>query len=772
MWPVIIDLVQIALHLLQNVSLLALVLVAYVSLKRHTTMHGIAANLWLGIIFSTGALIALSLSFSPMPGVNIDGRGIMVTLSAVFGGPVAAVLTVAVTASYRLWLGGIGAYPAVISMVTGVLWGLGFRHLVARGRISYRLRSLWFLGIISMLQALALWYVLFPQQAKTVGFLLAVPSFIIVPLGIAVLGTILKREDERLQLQRDIEDKSNLLDAVVESIGYGVTVVDADRRITFFNGTAKKILGRGPSSTAAESWGQTYEVFKEDGVSRFAPEEYPIVRAVRGEYTDEYPMWIGGIDQADRRLIRNTARPLVGSDGKSRGGVAVFRDVTEEMRLQEDLRQHKAQLASAILSMENGFALFDAEDRLLVYNSVFISDEAVADFGDPIGHTFAELNRAFAYAPLSAVAAQPDPESWIEWRLEMHRNPPPEPLEIEWTDGRWMRVIERRTRDGGYVGSWTDITTLKQREAELLLAKERTERAKQELEISEALMRAVADHMPALVAYVGHDEIYRYCNETYFEWFGIPTSSIVGASSRELLGLEVYQETKPYIDAALRGETVGFERRMMAKGKEIWLQGRYIPHRAPTGEIIGFYIMGWEITESRRREFELREAVSRDALTGVLTRRAFDEILAEATNHWQEIGHGSTLLYLDIDHFKAINDTLGHAVGDEVLKIFAQHIRSLVRSEDKVARLGGDEFVVLLHDVTSAAVAQRIASDLNKLVQQPAVIGGKKVAISTSIGIAVAKGPVSGVQLLQEADLALYQAKAEGRNTFATRNIA
>ena len=125
------------------------------------------------------------------------------------------------------------------------------------------------------------------------------------------------------------------------------------------------------------------------------------------------------------------------------------------------------------------------------------------------------------------------------------------------------------------------------------------------------------------------------------------------------------------------------------------------------------------------------------------------------------------LLYLDIDRFKQINDTMGHAVGDAILVAFAGRLRACVRETDLVARLGGDEFVVLVEDLDSSAVAQSIAQKLVENLAGGITVDGTTIAVTTSIGIAYRDGAIaSGDELIKLADDALYSAKAAGRNTY------
>lgn len=159
-----------------------------------------------------------------------------------------------------------------------------------------------------------------------------------------------------------------------------------------------------------------------------------------------------------------------------------------------------------------------------------------------------------------------------------------------------------------------------------------------------------------------------------------------------------------------------------------------------------------------------------DPLTGLANRLAFHEalplMLARARRH----GHALALMYLDIDHFKTINDTLGHAAGDEVLCEFARRLQTSVRTTDLVVRLGGDEFVVVLEDLADADVAGAVAEKIVGHVERPVFdVHSRALSVSTSIGIAfhaAASPPTTASELLARADAALYAAKVGGRNRF------
>jgi len=151
---------------------------------------------------------------------------------------------------------------------------------------------------------------------------------------------------------------------------------------------------------------------------------------------------------------------------------------------------------------------------------------------------------------------------------------------------------------------------------------------------------------------------------------------------------------------------------------------------------------------------------ARDALTGLADRALFRRRLAAAAS----TGRGLTLLFLDLDNFKNVNDGYGHAVGDELLCEVGRRLEGVVRADDTVGRLGGDEFVVLCEDIRDALEARLIGQQLRRLLNRPIEIGEKSLMVGASIGVAVFPDDADNADdLLKNADLALYHAKAEGR---------
>ncbi len=327
-------------------------------------------------------------------------------------------------------------------------------------------------------------------------------------------------------------------------------------------------------------------------------------------------------------------------------------------------------------------------------------------------------------------------------------------------DGRvyWFHsdYIPDREADGqvrGFYALTFDVTA--QKTAEQLAA------------ASEHRMRLIADHVPAAVCYIDEQRCYRFNNAAYARWFGRPIDEITGRTVREIQGEEVYRLVEPNLERAFAGEQSTFEITIDRLGEARHLRVSYVPEREEGGRVTGVYALIQDSTALINAQKNLLKTSQHDSLTGLVNRSRLDEILAEAAARSRRHGLGVALLYLDIDHFKQINDSHGHAAGDNVLREFARRIQSCARGTDTVARLGGDEFVIALEDLHDSDGAVTVASKIREAMRVPVDLEGASIDVGASIGIAFARtGHFEPEMLLKRADRALYQAKAGGRGDF------
>ena len=195
-----------------------------------------------------------------------------------------------------------------------------------------------------------------------------------------------------------------------------------------------------------------------------------------------------------------------------------------------------------------------------------------------------------------------------------------------------------------------------------------------------------------------------------------------------------------------------------------WRQGDARPQRLADGTTVwhGFIT---DVTERKRIEAELQEFASTDSLTQLPNRRHFMARIEAQLAHMRHGGAGAAVMMRDLDHFKSINDRWGHAIGDEVLRHFANILRTQLRAGDLAGRTGGEEFAILLA-ATDLDAAQGIARRIQeRFAAQPLAVADEMVALTVSIGIALMDAADPGAEAaLARSDFALYRAKKDGRN--------
>jgi diguanylate cyclase (GGDEF)-like protein/PAS domain S-box-containing protein len=284
---------------------------------------------------------------------------------------------------------------------------------------------------------------------------------------------------------------------------------------------------------------------------------------------------------------------------------------------------------------------------------------------------------------------------------------------------------------------------------------------------SEQRLRGITDNLPVLISYIDAEERVEFCNQTCLEWLGLDPRETQGKTLREIWSPEIYAARRPYLAKALQGERVDFEVDREALGVTRTLQNVYLPDIAADGTVKGVFMLSNDVTPLKRVERQLSALARFDTLTGLANRHQFNEKLPDALGRAQRAGSALALMFLDVDHFKSINDTYGHAAGDSVLREFARRLRDCVRTTDTVARLAGDEFVVILEGVHTEAEPRFVARKIVAQINLPFELEDRMLAVTTSIGIAFHPGgAVSPEDLLARADAALYTAKAQGRNTY------
>jgi diguanylate cyclase (GGDEF)-like protein len=261
------------------------------------------------------------------------------------------------------------------------------------------------------------------------------------------------------------------------------------------------------------------------------------------------------------------------------------------------------------------------------------------------------------------------------------------------------------------------------------------------------------------------DEKLIVCNATYVHMYGLsgedarpgtPLARIDAARAR--IGTAAIASPEQAAAAARSGQEYSAFTQELMDGRIIAVSQRPMADG-------GLVAVHEDITERRCAEAKISHLARHDPLTNLPNRVLFREFLDRAFAKPRS-GEGCAVLCLDLDHFKTVNDTLGHAIGDEVLKLAAVRLMTAVQSADMVARIGGDEFAVVQTGVARPEQCSELASRIVELLSRPFEIGGRPIEIGTSVGIAIAPNDgTNSDQLLKNADMALYLAKSDGRGT-------
>ena len=293
--------------------------------------------------------------------------------------------------------------------------------------------------------------------------------------------------------------------------------------------------------------------------------------------------------------------------------------------------------------------------------------------------------------------------------------------------------------------------------------------AEEALRESEARYRAIVEDQTELICRFRPDGALTFVNEAYCRYFGKKREELIGHSFTALV-FDVDQEfvEEQFASLSLENPVVTYEHRVMLPDGQIrWQQWSDRAIFDEQGSFIEFQSVGRDITEQVQAEEQLVHIATHDVLTGLPNRRLFNDRLNLELAHAHRNQRGLAVMLLDLDHFKEVNDTLGHSVGDKLLRVVGNRLMSLLRQSDTVARMGGDEFMLLLPEIAQEEDAVRIARKVLEAIRKPYEFDGHKLHVTTSIGIAMY--PEDGEDsdtLMKNADIAMYRAKDGGRDNY------
>jgi diguanylate cyclase (GGDEF)-like protein/PAS domain S-box-containing protein len=566
--------------------------------------------------------------------------------------------------------------------------------------------------------------------------------------GQRYFGAFLSDISERIQINQQLEEKRELLDAILETIDVAVVACDAVGNLTIFNRAARTFHGLDLKRIAPSEWPNYYSLYHTDGVTPLKMEEVPLILAMQGQVVHDLPTAIvrpGG----DTRMVLNSGRRLRTASGRSLGAVVAMKDITELNASRARLAASEGELRAITENLPALIGRIDARGNL-----AFLNSRAANFYGKPSSELIGQ--------PLESAYAPDDFAKILPYVRRVQKGERASFEDTSLMHGKQLHYhcilvpqMAPGGKPGGFLAMALDISARKLSELRQAESEER--------------LRTITDNVPVLIAYLDIDQRFCFANAVHQSWLGIAPGDMLGKTCEEVFG-QSHDTAKAQAEAlalARNGQPSHCEYEIVHMHQTRIVHSAFLPQMRG-GTVHGVYMLTTDATASRMHERSLHALAHTDALTQLPNRRAFEQSLAGACTRSRQGDRRCAVLYLDIDFFKQINDRYGHATGDAVLVEFARRLRACVRGSDLAARLAGDEFTVLLNDVHATLDVTVVAQKILAAIRRPFVMESCTLNVTTTIGAALGDADVPDARLLMEAaDRALYVAKEAGRNTCA-----
>ncbi|WP_186294382.1 bifunctional diguanylate cyclase/phosphodiesterase [Bradyrhizobium guangdongense] len=573
---------------------------------------------------------------------------------------------------------------------------------------------------------------------------------------IALLGTAIWRATRRIEQNAvEMADTNARFDAALTNMSTGLCMFDADGALVVWNERyvqlhqlPPEVLRRGINIKDMLAYRKRTDSPELDVDAYVARLRQSLTETGEGHTLLEF----------NDRAISITNKVIAGG-----GWVGIHEDVTDRKRQERLIVEKAAELEiinkrfeAALANMAQGVCLFDVDRKLVISNERFREmydvPQALVEPGTPmkvlVDHQFQKGVRD----ELSADANSERIPSLLQQVVLM-------------PDGRVISIRRTPVVGGGWVATHDDITD--QRHQQRLMAEKAAE-----LAIMNGRFDAALSNMSQGISMFDQERRLVVWNARYAEIFKFPPGYLkpgihVNTLATDLLSWGILQGERNQPAILKKIETMD-GRPTDTDWVEELADGRSISISRQPMRDGGWVATSEDITERRKAEAEIVRLARHDPLTGLANRAEFASKLEDACKRVKRYGGAISVMMLDLDKFKAVNDTLGHPAGDKLLVEVAHRLRASLRETDLLARLGGDEFAIIQEcgaDQHEGAIA--LALRIINAITQPFDLDGHEASVGTSIGIALA--PEHGAdpaELLKRADLALYAVKAGGRNDF------
>jgi diguanylate cyclase (GGDEF)-like protein/PAS domain S-box-containing protein len=296
------------------------------------------------------------------------------------------------------------------------------------------------------------------------------------------------------------------------------------------------------------------------------------------------------------------------------------------------------------------------------------------------------------------------------------------------------------------------------------------QRAEQALRDSQARYRSVVEQVSEVIFTIDARSCWTFLNPAWTQVTGFTVEESLGQPFLNFIFEDDWTHCLALYEAMMRCENDYCRtelRHITKEGGHRWLEVRAHSVTDAAGSVTGIFGTLSDITERKQAEEQLHHLALHDALTGLPNRLLFQDRLQGALSRAERSQCGVAVLFVDLDNFKVVNDSMGHEAGDDLLRAVAIHLQACTRGADTTARLGGDEFTLLLEGLHTVDEATEVAERITMCLKQPIQVGDREVFASASIGIVYSAIPDGTAEdLLRDADTAMYHAKASGKSGY------
>lgn len=546
--------------------------------------------------------------------------------------------------------------------------------------------------------------------------------------------------------EQELRQREQYQRALLDNFPFFVWLKDTDHRLLAANLQYAKIA---KVATTFELEGKTdFDFFPAELAEGYVEDDRQVMAS--GEPKSVVEMFKD--HQGELRWMETYKSPVY-VDSQVVGTVGFSRDVTDQRRLELELLRSEREFRTLVENSPDVIIRYDKECR-----RIYLSDS---------------YEQVFGLAKDAALHKRPtdswgnptmNPAIYEKKLLKVMATGQPGEIELDWhgTDGQyfcqWLRVVPEFNSKGEMRGALSisrDISEIR--------------RVEKSLYLREQELRALIDHTPDTITRYDRNCRRVFANPRMIEDSAVPMEQMIGKKPTEYPGGESAEAYEMAIRKVIEsGEPCSFELTWRkGNGGNGCTHIRLTPERDVDGSVRSVLAVGRDITEIDEYRQRIHDLAFFDSLSRLPNRALLTERIRQAFAAAAEHGHQIGLMMLDLDRFKEINDTLGHAIGDELLREVAKRLQTSIRNSDTVARLGGDEFAVLLPEVYERRDLDMIARKIIEVFSEPFHLQGKELFVTTSIGVAFYPEDTTEMETLYKyADSAMYHAKKQGRNNF------